>query len=576
MNKNLSYSIIGLLLAFFTGASARAQDEGFVIDAKAPRFVDSAYRIAAIPKIMDSTFAPPTATFPLLAMNYEPFLEIRQIEPATVNVVGKLPQIYNGYARVGIGSILMPLAEVYYNNTRTRKFNYGFHGQHLSSFGRISGYAPANFDRTNLRAFGGVNEKKYDWGGELNYNNRGLHFYGFPNEDANSDSIAQRFNTIGLKGTFGSHKHDSLGVNWRAGIEYRHFNDRKPTADSLRDWRAAENYFALSGSGEFKWGNEIFGADVDLKYNGYKYGSEGDTLLTALDSGIVHNNTLFSLRPHITTYSKNKRLKANIGLDLTVSGGNGKTKFYVYPIAEAKYSLFDDILIPYVGVRGGMTQQSFKRITDVNEFSLSNQQLKNEHKALEGYIGLKGTLTKRMSFNVSASFANVKDKALFVTDTLYSGGNRFTVIYDTMNIAQIEGALSYQLMEKTKIDVIGRYFSYNAQNNTYAWNLPQLQFILRGSYNLYDKFIFTADVNLEGMRKALVYDANEEDVTEENNQLAKDLGFIADANLGIEYRYNKRISAFVNLNNLAAQRYQRWYNYPVMGLQVMGGVTFRF
>jgi outer membrane receptor protein involved in Fe transport len=190
-------------------------------------------------------------------------------------------------------------------------------------------------------------------------------------------------------------------------------------------------------------------------------------------------------------------------------------------------------------------------------------------------VGLKGTLSKRIGFNVSASFGNIKDKALFITDTVHSAGNRFAVIYDTVNVATVEGALYYQLQEKIKIDLIGRYFSYNALSNTYAWNLPQLQFILRGSYNLYDKFIFTLDLNMEGGRRALVY-AKEENVTEENNQLAKKLGFIADANLGVEYRYNKRVSAFVNVNNLAAQRYKRWYNYPVQGLQFMGGVTFRF
>jgi hypothetical protein len=54
------------------------------------------------------------------------------------------------------------------------------------------------------------------------------------------------------------------------------------------------------------------------------------------------------------------------------------------------------------------------------------------------------------------------------------------------------------------------------------------------------------------------------------------LGTIIDLNLGLEYRYNKRISAFVQLNNLASQRYMRWYNYPVQIFQVMGGVTARF
>jgi len=567
--------IAGAFLIFISSASQAFSQEEIDLTVEAQRVVEPAYRLTEQPKIMDTVFQAPTATFPLLAMRYEPFFEVQPIDAATVKMVEKLPQLYNGYARIGIGSVLMPLAEVYYNNTRTRKYNYGFHLQHLSSFGRMPNVAPSQFDRTNLRGFGGVNEKKYDWLAELNYNNRGMHFYGFPNEHADADSIAQRFNTIGGKGTFSSHKHDSLGLNWRVGVEYRHFNDKKPAADSLADWRARENYFAITTGGWFKWGNETFGADIDLKYNGYKYGVQGDTSATALDSGIVTNNTLFSMKPYIVTYSKDKRLKAKIGVDITFSAG-AKTKAYLYPNAEVKYSLFDDILIPYAGVRGGMTQQSFKSLTDINEFSLSNVQLRNEHKALDGYIGLKGTLSRRLGFNISAGFAHYKDRALFVTDTLYSGGNRFNVIYDTMNVATIEGSLSYQLKEKTRIDVTARYFSYNAHNNSYAWNLPQVQFLVRGSHNLYDKFIFNADLNFEGGRRALVYNPEEEDVTEEDNQLAKKLGFIADVNLGVEYRYNKRISGFVNFNNIAAQRYRRWYNYPVQGIQVMAGVTFRF
>lgn len=557
-----------LLFACFNGLS-----QDIEITTIGNRSVEPAARMPENPKIIDTVFPVSTVNFPLLSIDYEPTFDLQRIAPATVNLQQKLPQLYNGYAKIGIGSIFMPMADVYYNNTRSRKFNYGGHVQHLSSLGPIRDVAPANFDRTSVRGFVGMNEKRYDWGAEAYYKNQGLHFYGFPNENANADSISQRFNTIGGKGYFSSHKHDSLGVNWKAGIEYRHFNDKKPLADSLSDWRAQENYFALSGSAWMLWGNEIFGADADLKYNGYQYGIP-DSSLTSIDSGYVSNNTLFSLRPYITTYSKNTRLKAKIGVDITVSARE-KTKIYLYPNAEVKYSLFDDILIPYAALRGGMTQQSFKALTDINEFSLSNVQLRNEHKALEGMIGLKGTLSKRVGFNLLASFANVKDKALFVTDTLHSAGNRFNVIYDTMNITTVEGSLTYQFQEKTKIDVIGRYYSYNALNNTYAWNLPQLQFILRGSYNLYDKFIFSADINLEGGRKALVY-ALEEDVTVENNQFAKKLGFIADANIGVEYRYNKRISAFVNLNNVAAQRYRRWYNYPTQGFQVMGGVTFRF
>lgn len=568
-----STHIVTLIGAVLIGSFSNVFGQNdIIINVIGDRSVEDAHRQTSQPKILDTVFPIPTTSYPLLSINYEPTFEIPKIEPAKVNLQQKLPQLYNGYARIGIGSLLMPLAEVYYNNGRSRKMNYGGHLHHLSSFGKMRNVAPANFDRTNVRGFVGVNEKKYSWDAESYYRNQGLHFYGFPNENADKDSIAQRFNTFGLKGGFHSHAHDSLGLNWKIGMEYRHFNDKKPKADSLKDWNARENFFAIRTGAEYKWGTEIFAADLDILHNSYKYGVLNDTI--AGFSGLENKNTIISLRPSISTYSKNLKLKAKIGVDMTASLGS-KNKIYLYPVAEVKYSLFNDILIPYAGVTGGLTQQSFKRITDENEFSLSNVSLENEHKAADGFIGIKGTLSKRIGFNVFASFSHVKNKALFVTDTVYSGRNRFNVIYDTMNITKLEGSIYYQLKEKVKIDVIGRYYSYNAKNNIFAWNLPQIQVVLRGTYNLYDKFILTVDANFEGGRRAQVFAAGE-DVLEENNQYGLKLGFLADANIGLEYRYNKRVSGFINLNNVAAQRYKRWYNYPTQGFQAMVGVTIRF
>lgn len=552
---------------------AQRGGEEVIITTIGNRSVENSQRVASTPKILDTVFPVPNANFPLLAIDYMPSFDLQRIAPATVSLQQKLNQLYPGYAKIGIGSVLMPMADVYYNNTRSRKYNYGGNVQHISSFGPMRDVAPANFDRTAVRGFVSVTEKKYGWDAEALYKNQGLHFYGFPNENANADSIGQRFTTIGTSAQFHSHKKDSGAVNWHAGIAYRHFNDKKPMADSLADWRASENYFAITGSASKRIGNEIFEAAIGLQNNRYNYGVL-DSMIGVADSGFVRNNSFFYLRPHVTTYSKNGRLKAQIGVDISISKWD-KTKAFLYPDFSAKYSMFKDALIPYVALKGGLTQQSFYALTGVNEFVLSHVELRNENKALEAVIGLKGTISKRIGFHVMASFANVKDRALFVKDTLHSAGNRFNVIYDTINITTFEAALNYQLHEKIKLDLVGRYYSYNALNNTYAWNLPQVQVVLRGSYNLYDKFIFSVDVNLEGGRKALVY-ATESGATLENGQYAVPLGFIADANLSVEYRYNKRISAFLNFNNIAAQRYKRWNNYPTQGLQAMAGVTFRF
>lgn len=561
--------IAGLLMT----SMAFGQDE-ININSSGERKVDPAYRIAITPKIIDTTINTAIVNYPLLSLKFETQATLEQIEPAAIKTVEHLDPLYNTYVKLGVGTELMPLGEVYFDSKRSRKFMYGAHLKHLSSFGNISHYAPAQFDRTRFGVYGGINEKRYELRGDVHYNNQGLHYYGAPDTlGLLKDSIAQRYSDFGIGAKFTSHVKDSAKLNYSVGLDYNNYLSKKPEREEDIDWRAKENFFGIRSSFWYKLGKETYAADLNILYNGYKYGLP-DSSWTSLDSGLVLNNTVISLKPSITTYLQDNRFKAKIGVDFTVDA-HTKTKAYVYPMAEIKYSMFNDIFIPYLGVRGGLKQTTFKSLTQINEFMLPNVELRNEKTPIDFYGGIKGTLSKRIYFNAGISFAYVRDKALFVTDTLHSIGNKFDVIYDTMTVTTIEASIGYQLKEKLKIEAIGRYYSYAALNNSYAWNMPRMQFIVRGTYNLFEKVIFNLDVNLEEGRKALVYGPGE-DITEESGQYILDLGFIADANLGIEYRYNKRISAFVQLNNVASQGYMRWFNAPVQRFQFLGGVTFRF
>lgn len=566
-----------ILFSFVSIASFLFGQEGpdVVIVGTQLRQVEPAYRMTESPKIIDTTIANPVIDFPLLALQHPTKIEVEPINPATIKTEQKLNQLYSTYVKLGIGTELMPLGEVYFDSKRSRKFVYGVHAKHLSSYGNIKDYAPAQFDRTKLGLYGGINEKNYTLRGDLHYNNQGLHYYGWkiPTDSVDRKTTAQRYQDVGGAFSFASHKKDSANLNYKVGIEYNNFGSKKPREDSLSDWRARENFFGFNSSASYKLGKEIYAADFNVRYNGYKYGSIGDTNSSAIDTGIVLNNTIINLKPTISTYLFNNRFKAKVGVDIVIDA-HQTTKAHIYPVAELKYSMFNDIFIPYVGLRGGLKQTSFKSLTAENEFVLTNVSMRNENTAIDFYGGIKGTLSKRISFNVNASFARIQNKALFVTDTLYSVGNKFNLLFDTLNLTTIEGSISYQLNEKLKVDGIGRFYSYSLLNNTYAWNLPQWQAIARGSYNLFDKFLINLDLNFEGGRKALVY-AMEDDVTVENLQFAKTLGFIADINLGLEYRYNKRISAFIQFNNVASQRYNRWYNHPVQVFQFLGGITFR-
>jgi hypothetical protein len=549
------------------------------VDGKGNREIESSFRITESPKILDSIKATPIPAQPLLQLQYETKIQLDTIVAATVETTEKLKALYPFYAKLGIGSTIMPLGELYFNSTRSRSNFYGVHVKHLSSFGEVKDrdktvYAPASFDQTSTEIFGKTIQNKFSVEGKLGYNNNGFHYYGIPNKNINADSIRQRFQIINAESVMETNRGDSSRLNVKVGLNYRYFTNQKSIYDTLGNWKTQENKFDLTTKAWYNKGTESFYTNIGVRFNGYKYGI-ADSALSLLDTGIVNNNTIIDLNPGVHSELLNKKLRVDVGLGLSIDI-NSSTKSYLFPKAEVKYTLVDGMFIPYLGIRGGLKQNTFVDISKENPYVLAQLSLKNEITAHDIYFGLKGNVSKRISFGVNASFSKVLNRALFITDTLYGSlGNRFGLVYDTLNLTVIEASFAYQLNEKLKIDALGRFNSYEMMHEARAWNLPQVQFLIRGHYNLYDKFIVNLDFNMAAGRYAQVYE-NGANVQFENNQYFVSLKPIFDGNIGLEYRYNPRVSAFLQINNVAAQRYNRWYNYPVQPIQIMGGITARF
>ena len=49
-----------------------------------------------------------------------------------------------------------------------------------------------------------------------------------------------------------------------------------------------------------------------------------------------------------------------------------------------------------------------------------------------------------------------------------------------------------------------------------------------------------------------------------------------DLNAHVGYKFSKRLNFFLKGNNLANQQYNRWANFPVQSLQILGGASFKF
>ena len=54
------------------------------------------------------------------------------------------------------------------------------------------------------------------------------------------------------------------------------------------------------------------------------------------------------------------------------------------------------------------------------------------------------------------------------------------------------------------------------------------------------------------------------------------LNGLFDLSFGADYRFTKNIGAFLNVNNLAGNKRQRWANFPTYGINFLGGITARF
>lgn len=561
MNKKL-ITILCLFFAFSAYGQGVYENQSI-----ANRSVPPSQRIFERPLVVDTIIPIPNIQYPTPTKKAETEITLPEVNPAKIRIVDKLDKIYPGYLRLGIGNYATPLGEFYYNTLRNRRLNMGIHAKHLSSFGDVKGYAPSQFDNTSAHFFTNYAFTAFKIESDIDYINHGYHFYGIEDSlDAfPKDTFANRVQGIGFNLAFMNYPAiDSGKILYKIKTGYNYFHEFLPSWGTSSQ-HARNSNFMIGTDLTYKFDNNLFTVDFGVRNNTYKYG-ESDTSITAQFQR-DDNNTLIQLKPIFSTYGN--KWRAQVGVDINWDFPSPEL-WKVVPIVEGQYSLFNDIFIPYAGITGGVKQNTFQTLNRDNPYIRSSVDLLNTRTFI-AHAGFKGTISKKISFDLNFHKKTYNNMALYVNDTLFSDQNKFDVVYDRVDAFGIKASASYQLKEKLKIDLIASWTDYVAQDQEFAWNLAPIDITLRGSYNLFDKIYAKLDFNLMGGRKS-----TEGFINGFAGDEGDELGFLADVNMHLEYRYNKRISAFVQFNNLAAQNYLRYYRYPVQGFQVLGGVTLGF
>jgi len=572
MKSAITFLILGSVFSLF------AQSDVFETDGKGNREIEKRSRILSYPKIVDTIKQSPISTRPLMDLKASVKVTTDTIQAAEIETEQLLNKFYPAYLKLGMGSALNPLGELYINSTRSRNNYFGLHIKHNSFFGDIKNrekqlLAPATFDKTSFLGTFQSTQSKYTFLSQINYLNHGFHYYVLVNPSANKDSIAQRYQSFDATLGLDLHRGDTAVFNVRTTAKFRFTGTAKPYIDSLADWKSRERGFSLNSMGYYRTAQHEFFGLLGLRYNGYSYGIL-DSMLAPSDSGLISKNTIFDINPGIKSIFNSKKLSINAGFLVSIDNGPA-TKAYFFPAVSLQYALIKNVLVPYLSLKGQVKQNNLFALYNSNPFILTNLILQNEVNPYDIQLGIRGKIGSSFNAGLGANFIKINTRAFFITDTLLSTGNRFNLVYDSLNQTTLEAFMSFNYRKKMLVSFLARYHSYEMLHEAKAWNLPQMEFQLSASYNLYNKLLFKVDFYAALNRFAQVY-ANGTGVQTLNNQYFINLGPIIDGNLSMEYRYNNRFSGFLQVNNVAAQRYLQFYNYPVIPIQVLAGITCKF
>ncbi len=535
--------------------------------------VDKAFKIATLPNEVDIDSRKEELSIELIPRRPAVGVEAEPIDAARVKMREPLQPLYNGYVKGGVGTYQSPLLEAMYHSTRKRDLSFGVKYRHLSSNRGIRNVAYSGFSQNELAAWGKKIFKQHSLETKASFERDVWHYYGWDPQDldVNKKDIQQRFDLLNLENRWRSYYRDSSKVNHDLVLNIYQLNDRLSSGE-----------FGLFAGGELHAYRGAHYFSLNTGFDLISYSSDG---LSGLPVAPINpspleaptpstTNAIVHATPRIVLQSGGLRAAVGMGLYMQVEN---IARFHAFPDAELSYSLFNNLFIPYAGVTGSVNRVGYRSITGENPFVLNALDLQNSITRYRAFGGIRGSISDKLSFNTAISIDRTDQTPLFVNDITYSRENRFDLVYDDIRTLSIMGEVNYMHSEKWEAGMRLELLSYSTDQQDEAWHLPAHRFSLFGKYRLYDKLHAGLEIFWIGKRDVRGF----EEIMLESGESAiaftsLELPAYLDMSLELEYRYTKRLSAFVQVHNLSASRYDIYYRFPAQRGFAIGGMRYAF
>jgi hypothetical protein len=356
-------------------------------------------------------------------------------------------------------------------------------------------------------------------------------------------------------------------------INYDRFNYVGSISNAKKD--AKLDYIATSGltfitsnklDKEWVWDSKIQTV-MKLNDNLFAY-FNGDMLLSEYTSLENNRRQLYRVKPSFLF--KNNRVSVHAGINVVNEKDRfeGENQTSLFPVVKLDFKP-TEFLHVFAGLGGDTYFNTYQSTIKQNPWLARNIRIMNTKQTANVFGGLKGTNERNIDFELKVDYSEFSNLNFFintVADTskfelTYTGGQK------KVQLLNFSGQFNYQINERF-LSVLK--FDYNNYQNLgdleKPFGRPELNISFTNSITFKDKIIISPDFYyMNGL-----YGWNP---TQKKSVKLED---IFDINLKVNYLITKKFNAFVSTNNLIGKNYQRYLNYPSLGLNYTVGLAYSF
>ena len=538
--------------------------------------------------------------------------------------VGKLnPEVkeryYRNYLKLGFGYPITPLAELSMHNCQNPKYSYGLNFHHFSSWANPIGkeqkkYAYAPTSDTRVQLFFNRIFKNHTFYSSVGYNHELANLYGYstdwvsPMLYADPEHYYSKEYRDSIKNNF-NHVHAEIGVRSNFTEEEKRLKeDVRLNYDFIHTyWKNMEHgvgvHAMLGYDAKFLKisGFQHYQVDLGLDYFN-NFWTDSVPMGTQLKPR-VDNSFRFEIKPTMQFSIREYHLLLGVGLPIL---NHNKPRCPVYPVAELQMGLIRGVLSLYVGVDGKTEYTSLKKLLYENPYVKPNlDTLRFTKCQISIYGGVKGKITDKLNYHVSARYSYRRDMPFFMLDTASLLKNQFDVVYAKKGTElDVNANLSWEAINHLYLTLNARYHDFFFLEG-YDWfgsdgitggkplYIPRWEIGFEGKYILKNRFIINANAKVGFNRWAVVPSAStvddgngylintivytlENDIRKNPDGEKSSVKPVLNFGVGFEYLLNKQFTVFANINNIGCQYATNYYGFNNFGINAIVGITYSF